>query len=611
MIDHLQINDVAPCIHYDCNGVQAAFTFPFAVFKIADLEVWVNQVRATSGYTVSGAGISSGGSVLFAVPPAQGVRLTLRRRLALARVTDFQTDGIIRAKTLNDEMDYQVAALQQVADDVSRCIQRPFTSGSTADLRLPDPAAGKAIGWNAAGTALVNDPADFAATVVAVTAKAAEAETSRSAAAAAASAAAADRASVAADRSVVASNLTATANHRTAANAAAIAAATSETNAAASRTSAAGSASAAAASETAAAASRDAAAASASAAASAKTQATTSRDAAAASASTAATAEANALGHKNAAANSAASAQTYANQAQAAANIQTFSTLAVAGQPSIVADLAGDTLTLSAGSNIAISTNAATDTLTVAVTGLANVAKTGVYGDLSGRPSLGTAAAANLGTGAGQIPTADQIAVLAPAAPLMGYSTMQKFTASGVFSVPAGVTAVFAEVIGGGGSGAGYNGSVGARGGGGGGGYARKRITGLTPGQSIAVTVGAGGAGVGSGMGGNAGGTSSFGAFVSATGGAGGDYTNGIGGIGGEGVGGDVNVRGDAGHAATGETVRYGGGSSFYGAGAAALPGWVGGGSSASEPGAGGGAMGSTGTSGAGAPGFVLVYWRV
>lgn len=189
MIEHLQINDVAPCVHYDSDGVQAAFTFPFAVFKAADLEVWVDKTRVAAGITVSGVGISLGGAVLFGVPPAAGRRVTLRRRMALERTSDFQTDGIIRAKTLNDELDYQVAAVQQVADDVSRCLQRPFTSGSTADLSLPDPAPGKALGWSADGTGLVNDPADFAAVVEAVSGHYAAARTQADAAAAAAASA--------------------------------------------------------------------------------------------------------------------------------------------------------------------------------------------------------------------------------------------------------------------------------------------------------------------------------------------------------------------------------------------------------------------------------------
>lgn len=48
----------------------------------------------------------------------------------------------------------------------------------------------------------------------------------------------------------------------------------------------------------------------------------------------------------------------------------TFSTIAVAGQASVVADVLADTLTLVAGSNITITTNAGTDTITISAGGV-------------------------------------------------------------------------------------------------------------------------------------------------------------------------------------------------------------------------------------------------
>jgi hypothetical protein len=46
----------------------------------------------------------------------------------------------------------------------------------------------------------------------------------------------------------------------------------------------------------------------------------------------------------------------------------TFGTIAVSGQPNVVADASADTLTLAAGSGITITTNAGTDTVTIAAT---------------------------------------------------------------------------------------------------------------------------------------------------------------------------------------------------------------------------------------------------
>ena len=55
----------------------------------------------------------------------------------------------------------------------------------------------------------------------------------------------------------------------------------------------------------------------------------------------------------------------------------TFSTIAVAGQSNVVADSASDTLTLTAGSNITLTTNATTDTITIAASGGAPAGSTG------------------------------------------------------------------------------------------------------------------------------------------------------------------------------------------------------------------------------------------
>jgi hypothetical protein len=199
------------------------------------------------------------------------------------------------------------------------------------------------------------------------------------------------------------------------------------------------------------------------------------------------------------------------------------------------------------------------------------------------------------------------------------------FTSSGTFTVPVGVGRVKVTVVGGGASG----GSMGTTGGwtgsgGGAGGAAIKYVSGLTPGNTVVVTVGQGGASpAGStttpgGLNGNPGGTSSFGAFCSATGGkagvgATGGNPYGIG-DGGLGSGGDLNFEGGAGIDAQGNgTVPAGGGggnSIFGGAGRAATA------RVASEQdggayGAGGGAAYSAPSlmGGAGAGGVVIIEW--
>ena len=190
-----------------------------------------------------------------------------------------------------------------------------------------------------------------------------------------------------------------------------------------------------------------------------------------------------------------------------------------------------------------------------------------------------------------------------------GFSSIQAFTSSCNFTIPAGVSRVKVTVTGGGG--AGGSSTVAPAGGGGAAGSAIAIISSLTPGTVIPVTVGAGGA-ASSGSTGGSGGTSSFGTYVSATGGAGGtggtSYGPMAGGAGGSGVGGNVNFNGSYGTDCVLSAARGGdGGGPGSGRGTTgALPAFAGqgygggggGGGSNSTVGAGAGALGGTGASG-------------
>lgn len=90
----------------------------------------------------------------------------------------------------------------------------------------------------------------------------------------------------------------------------------------------------------------------------------------------------------NAIADAAASAAAAAASALAAQNAsssyQGFQTIAVSGQSNVVADTAADTLTLAAGPNITITTNASTDTVTISASGsLSATLADGDYGDIT------------------------------------------------------------------------------------------------------------------------------------------------------------------------------------------------------------------------------------
>lgn len=192
----------------------------------------------------------------------------------------------------------------------------------------------------------------------------------------------------------------------------------------------------------------------------------------------------------------------------------------------------------------------------------------------------------------------------------------QIFTSSGTFTIPTGVTQIKATVIGGGGGGAGAaNTSFGC--GGTAAGTAIKWLTGLTPGNTITVTVGAAGtAGTNAPTNGGNGGASSIASgtqtitTVTANGGFGGISGSSTGGSGGTCTNGDINITGAGNLTTNTGNVGTAGRSSTMGGGAPSSVGVAG----TNATGFGSGGSGGSGSGGAtaggtGSGGIVLMEW--
>lgn len=212
--------------------------------------------------------------------------------------------------------------------------------------------------------------------------------------------------------------------------------------------------------------------------------------------------------------------------------------------------------------------------------------------------------------------------------PLPSAGGQQIFTANGTFTVPAGVSRIFVTLLGGGGGGGGGGrdaSGVCIPGGGGGAGEYKYRIpVAVTPGQSIAVTVGAGGTGGTTILAnqssplpnGTGGGVSSFGAYVTASGGGGGNggFT-GSGSVGGAGGAGWPGGEGGEYSASTTPALTRGGagGSSPLGGGGPARHGYQTSHATGYGAGGGGGALyylgGADANGGNGSAGICIVEW--
>ncbi len=148
----MKITPVPPRVRYIADGVRVEFVFGFAVYAVADLLVYLDAAPQSGGFAVAGLGQTAGGSVTFAVPPAAGRVVTLERRVVLQRQTDFLDSGDFAARSLNAELDYLAAALQQVAEDGRRAIhQHPTDAETTLTLPLAATRAGRALAFDSQG----------------------------------------------------------------------------------------------------------------------------------------------------------------------------------------------------------------------------------------------------------------------------------------------------------------------------------------------------------------------------------------------------------------------------------------------------------------------------
>lgn len=152
MPEHIKMPDVTPLVRYVANGTQTVFAYPFPIFASEDIAVYFNGAQQFSGFDIAGAGVTEGGTVTFDNAPANGVIVTLERRLPLERMTDFIEGGDFSAAAINTELDYLTGSIQQVARDQAPML-RYGDHETSSETQMPDRdiRANKALGFNADG----------------------------------------------------------------------------------------------------------------------------------------------------------------------------------------------------------------------------------------------------------------------------------------------------------------------------------------------------------------------------------------------------------------------------------------------------------------------------
>jgi len=182
----ITISDTEPRVQYTATSGQTSFSVPFEFFTTADIKVFNGTTllsynaspSSASQYSVTGAGVSGGGSITLGGGATLNDVITISRDLAVARSTDFPTSGAFQIDSLNTELDKIIAMIQQVERDLKFSPKAAATTANTYNLTFPNLVANKFLTVNSGGTALeftqdvtnVNTVAGIASDISAVSA---------------------------------------------------------------------------------------------------------------------------------------------------------------------------------------------------------------------------------------------------------------------------------------------------------------------------------------------------------------------------------------------------------------------------------------------------------
>ena len=158
----ITISNTEPRVQYTATSGQTTFAVNFEFFDNSDLKVYNGTTLLTynaspssaSQYSVTGAGVSGGGSITLGGGATTDDKITIYRDMDIARSTDFPTSGAFQIDSLNEELDKLTAMVQQVENDTKYSPRFSTTTTTGFNLTFPNLVANKVLSANAAGTAL-------------------------------------------------------------------------------------------------------------------------------------------------------------------------------------------------------------------------------------------------------------------------------------------------------------------------------------------------------------------------------------------------------------------------------------------------------------------------
>jgi len=158
------ISDATNKVTYNCDGSTTTFDFSFPIIETSDMIVILRAVStgvetvliettASGGYMLSATNndYSSGGKVTTVSTYSNSYTLTLIRNVPESQGADLEDSGLLRLETLEDALDRLTLQVQDLEEEIGRCIKFPRTETNTGVLDNSIDRASKSLAFDADG----------------------------------------------------------------------------------------------------------------------------------------------------------------------------------------------------------------------------------------------------------------------------------------------------------------------------------------------------------------------------------------------------------------------------------------------------------------------------
>ncbi len=142
---------------YSGDGSTTVFAYAFKITSAADIEVIIRSAAGvettktlTTHYSVSGAGVATGGNVTMGSAPASGETLVIRRSTTRTQAVDLVENDPFTANSVEGAFDKNLAISQEVQEELDRAIKVSKTNTITSSefAESASDRANKALGFD-------------------------------------------------------------------------------------------------------------------------------------------------------------------------------------------------------------------------------------------------------------------------------------------------------------------------------------------------------------------------------------------------------------------------------------------------------------------------------